>query len=66
MTTTKEHREGLIIQLNRLNKELDLKWRVFNHKDCESFKELTEIEIFILTNSIELVKQALINNEIDF
>jgi hypothetical protein len=68
MDLTKQHRECFIDELEKAIEDLDLQKKCLLKCKEDDFasKRRWEIRIFLAEQRINLIKESLINNEIDF
>ena len=70
MELKKSHRESLMAELEKANEDLKLQsiclTNVVKNEDQKHLIEWFEIALFLAQKRAELIKQRLIDNEIDF
>ena len=66
MQLERQHRQALLSKLDDAKKELDTHEKMLSRKENENIIPNIEISMFLAQQTIKLIEEGLINNEIDF
>lgn len=66
MQLTKQHREALLNELNKVKEDKELQELCLKERESDNLSRWTEIHIFLAEQRIKLIEKSLIDNEIDF
>jgi len=66
MELTRNHRESLLVQLEKAQEELHVQIRIRNNAETDGVAAMGEIGEYLAKKRIDLIKKALTDNEIDY
>ena len=66
MELNKAHRQCLLEQLNKQERELENLNSILSRIDDVDSQDWNDIKIFLIIKNIELIKESIENNEIDY